>query len=98
VQGSTSGAAAQSTQVDLNAFFTSQDKSNDEGAVFLQQYLQQRLWAQDGDDAGVPIAASVVDHCNASARSSNGCPKLTTLLACSKQGVPEVIAQASRIV
>lgn len=37
---------------DLNAYFASEDKNEDAGTAFLKQFLQQRLWAQDGDDAG----------------------------------------------
>lgn len=44
--------AAVSAEEDLNAFFQSKDSRQDSGAAFLQHYLQQRLWAQDGDDAG----------------------------------------------
>jgi hypothetical protein len=54
VQGIASAATgAAKAKVDLSAVFTPADKgSNEEGAAFLQKYLQQRLWAQDGDDAG----------------------------------------------
>lgn len=67
MQGMHNAAAAEQVEEDLNAYFTAKDNNQDSGAAFLQQYLQHRLWAQDGDDAGVlqygaeraPVACSL---------------------------------------
>ena len=46
----------------LDAYFASEDRSQDAGAAFLKHFLQQRLWAQDGDDAGKLHSLATVWH------------------------------------
>ena len=71
-QGDGHVSAAEQVDDDLKAFFSPKGDNKDSSAAFLQQYLQRRLWAQDGDDAGVLLSSTRAEAYNIHSARAQG--------------------------